>query len=453
MPQPSPEWPIDNRNPKFAAHISAVSSEVRSQQQQSAGCDEWRNVQVKHGRLRSQVEALDGVLLVRIEHKPSAAGPQLKKDNLRESDSAYAGRFDGSQMSDSLYTHMSSHDRDYERYTQLNAELKLKEQTTPKLAEPAVTVQNEPQGGLGTSGYEEPWDLEIAQNEIEDQFDGVLVGEWIIREKPDQKVEGDGAQRSKGDGQQQASQSADIRPQDGYEKPWDWKPHRKDERTQEGYEKPWDWKPHQKDDRPPNEYEEPWDKKSKCVKGDVIAAKIAKETAKASLHDPSGSSGTPAKMSEDVRGLEGYDRPWDLKPHQKDSRPPNEYEEPWDKKAKDVESEVIAAKIAKETAKASMAAELINSAGHSPTPGINKSATPSSVIADKVAANRVREGVREGKQLKDVDQLRSVNHVVQPSPKLKRPDPTPDVKASPRFKTEDRIQAKVPLEDQRLVLT
>lgn len=45
-----------------------------------------------------------------------------------------------------------------------------------------------------------------------------------------------------------------------------------------GYEKPWDLKPHQRDDRPPNEYDSAWDGRN--VESDVIAAKLAKEASR-----------------------------------------------------------------------------------------------------------------------------------------------------------------------------
>ena len=51
----------------------------------------------------------------------------------------------------------------------------------------------------------------------------------------------------------------------------------KDDRQQEGYEKPWDWKPHQKDDRPMAEYDQPWDQKQAQLQQNIIKAKSAKE--------------------------------------------------------------------------------------------------------------------------------------------------------------------------------
>lgn len=56
---------------------------------------------------------------------------------------------------------------------------------------------------------------------------------------------------------------------------------------------------------------------------------------------------------KDERGRDGYERPWDLKPHQKDDRPLSEYDAPWDNKMKSVESELIAAKIGKESTRTS----------------------------------------------------------------------------------------------------
>ena len=265
---------------------------------------------------------------------------------------------------------------DYERYTQLRDELKFELEELSEIPEEELLVEqdafdlpipSEETQMIRSDGYEEPWDLEAAQGEIEDQFNGVLVGEWILREMPataDKNAQissqaNEPAQVAAHEGAivgQPPPHELDIRTQKGYEKPWDWKPHMKDDRGPEGYEKPWDWKPHMKDDRPPKEYEEPWDKKAKNVENEVIAAKIAKEAAKAGKDAVSaGASAVGAsaqsKITEDLRGQQGYDKPWDLKPHLKDGRPPNEYEEPWDTKAKDIESELIAAKIAKEAAK------------------------------------------------------------------------------------------------------
>ena len=50
-----------------------------------------------------------------------------------------------------------------------------------------------------------------------------------------------------------------------------------DDREQEGYEKPWDWKPHQKDERPMAEYDAPWDQRAKHIEQNIVKAKSAKE--------------------------------------------------------------------------------------------------------------------------------------------------------------------------------
>ena len=50
-----------------------------------------------------------------------------------------------------------------------------------------------------------------------------------------------------------------------------------DDREQEGYEKPWDWKPHQKDERPMAEYDAPWDQRAKNIEQNIVKAKSAKE--------------------------------------------------------------------------------------------------------------------------------------------------------------------------------
>ena len=49
----------------------------------------------------------------------------------------------------------------------------------------------------------------------------------------------------------------------------------KDDREQEGYEKPWDWKPHQKDERPMEEYDSPWEHRAKNLEQNI--AKSAKD--------------------------------------------------------------------------------------------------------------------------------------------------------------------------------
>jgi len=291
-----------------------------------------------------------------------------------------------------------------------------------------------PQEMASSGRYEEPWNLEAAQFEMEDQFSDVIVGEWILSERPANVKEQEhtdlrgkpidpneqiGHHRERPSDVRQKhfepnnkfidarnrnvdprkrqtdardrppDQSAlnlvsphgkrpspsisecgpslpaesDIRTQTGYEKPWDWKPHLKDDRALDGYERPWDLKPHQKDDRPPSEYEDPWDKKLKNVEGDLIAAKIAKESCGRILSSAAnerrvGGSDSPAVVTSPptrsyaddiIRGQDGYEKPWDLKPHQRDDRPHSDYEPAWD--GKDVEGDIIAAKIAKEASR------------------------------------------------------------------------------------------------------
>ena len=50
-----------------------------------------------------------------------------------------------------------------------------------------------------------------------------------------------------------------------------------DDREQEGYEKPWDWKPHLKDERPTGEYDVSWDQRTKNIEQNIMKAKSAKE--------------------------------------------------------------------------------------------------------------------------------------------------------------------------------
>lgn len=130
--------------------------------------------------------------------------------------------------------------------------------------------------------YEEPWDLTAKQKELEDRF----------------KAASDRASRERSVSNMPAPHEVDKRPQEGYDKPWDWKPHQRDDRPQQGYDKPWDWKPHQKDDRPPDEYEEPWDQKAEELKRELMAAKI---------------SSKDGRKDDDSRPAEEYDEPWDNK--------------------------------------------------------------------------------------------------------------------------------------------
>ncbi len=65
--------------------------------------------------------------------------------------------------------------------------------------------------------YEEPWDLQSKQKELEEK----------MRAASDRASKG-------GVDTGSPPHNADPRAQEGYEKPWDWKPHKKDDRTLEG---------------------------------------------------------------------------------------------------------------------------------------------------------------------------------------------------------------------------
>lgn len=326
-------------------------------------------------KVHSQADAA-GKALPRAGEKILPVGKRAPTVKNKDSDVAFSA-MKKEQESEYEKSNPATREPDYERYTQLREELKFELEELSEIPEEELLTEqdafdlpipSEETQMIRSDGYEEPWDLEAAQGEIEDQFNGVLVGEWILREMPT-TADKNPQHSSQADEPlpapvvapegavvaQPPPHEVDIRTQRGYEKPWDWKPHMKDDRGPEGYEKPWDWKPHMKDDRPPKEYEEPWDKKAKNVENEVIAAKIAKEAAKAGKDAVSAGASAQGKITEDFRGQEGYDKPWDLKPHMKDGRPPNEYEEPWDTKAKDIETELIAAKIAKEAAKVNAA--------------------------------------------------------------------------------------------------
>lgn len=359
---------------------------------------------------------------------------------------------------------------DYERYTQLKEELKLQvdeilEQERLRKEDNLDHLKNENNVMTRSDGYEEPWDLEVAQGEIEDQFNGVLVGEWILRERPtDDKVSPTNpqAQTSSAPSAELPSSSdipntvppheLDVRTQRGYEKPWDWKPHMRDGRGPEGYEKPWDWKPHMKDDRPKKEYEEPWDKKGKSVENEVIVAKIAKEAAKVQQ----------GRTTEDVRG----------KPHMKDGRPPTEYEEPWDTKAKDIETELIAAKIAKEAAKASVGDGDADAGGSSsatdrmdvlliPTPSENERIGARRHLKDSRVENLKKNNQITRTASEDGGGgggkgIRSPQAMLSPASRHHRLSSkknlglTPDLESSSKHhRIGERIQTKIPLVEQR----
>ena len=206
-------------------------------------------------------------------------------------------------------------EEEYERYTHLRDEF-------PK-------IQNCPENDQRIDNYEEPWDLTSTQKDLEDRIkahvscteptlivssDTDLASAQPLKEMPKTihtaEIVCDAAS---------SIPCSDTRAQDGYEKPWDWKPHKKDDRGHDGYEKPWDWKPHQKDDRPQEEYEQPWDHKAQRIEQNIINAKGAKDL-----------SLTPSGEVEMIV----------VKKNNDDSRPTEEYDEPWDQKRKNKEVEI-----------------------------------------------------------------------------------------------------------------
>ena len=127
----------------------------------------------------------------------------------------------------------------------------------------------------------------------------------------------------------------DLRSQEGYDKPWDLRPHKKDERGQEGYDRPWDLKPHNMDERPTEEYDVPWDKNARRIEKELRAAhkesikrkdgnkmlvsmapnSSSKLTDNASVtaDSPRASWISRSLKAEDTRCSEEYDEPWDQK--------------------------------------------------------------------------------------------------------------------------------------------
>ena len=190
-------------------------------------------------------------------------------------------------------------DEDDEGYTHLREEFGSRGPAAPVDSSNKVnkSESNKVPEEVPVGNYEEPWDLSFTQKDLADKLKA--ASDRASRAGP-----GAGSsvpETGGGSPPQDMPHETDLRPQEGYEKPWDLKPHKKDDRGQEGYEKPWDWGPHQKDDRPPEEYEEPWDQKAKDIQRDLIKAKSAKEALK------------EQKESEDPRPMEEYDEPWDQK--------------------------------------------------------------------------------------------------------------------------------------------
>ncbi len=75
--------------------------------------------------------------------------------------------------------------------------------------------------------YEEPWDLTAKTRELENK----------IKAASDRASRGDSSAKSGAVSTEDPGtppHELDTRAQEGYEKPWDWKPHKKDDRSQEG---------------------------------------------------------------------------------------------------------------------------------------------------------------------------------------------------------------------------
>jgi len=161
--------------------------------------------------------------------------------------------------------------------------------------------------------YDEPWDLTSKFRQLEEKFRAVPTPAVVPRPHS------------------QSSEDTRVLA-DGYDRPWDLQPHRRDDRDDVGYDKPWDLKPHEKDVRASvaaaGDYDAPWDIKPRSVvEREVIAAKSAKEAAagrptsgpRASVPHASSSSSSEAasRSSESSRQQpQQYDEPWDQKQKQ-----------------------------------------------------------------------------------------------------------------------------------------
>jgi len=159
--------------------------------------------------------------------------------------------------------------------------------------------------------YDEPWDLFSKRRELEDQLRAMPNFALKIADRTEPVTRG-------------PSQSTDDgRPfTEGYDRPWDLQPHKRDGREDDGYDKPWDLKPHEKDLRASvatvGEYDAPWDIKPRIlVERKLIAAKSAKDAAAAVQGAARPNVAPVAKVPVDA-----------------DSRPAVEYDEPWDQKKK-----------------------------------------------------------------------------------------------------------------------
>ena len=187
--------------------------------------------------------------------------------------------------------------------------------------------------------YDEPWDLTSKFRQLEEKFQAVpKLGQAAVAPAVPRP-------------HSQSSEDTRVLA-DGYDRPWDLQPHRRDDRDDVGYDKPWDLKPHEKDVRSSvaadGDYDAPWDIKPRSVvEREVIAAKSAKEAAAGRptplpraavphvsppLDQPVPRSSVPHPSSS-----EGAFHPPDA-----GRQLPQQYDEPWDQKQKQLISKVTA---------------------------------------------------------------------------------------------------------------
>lgn len=146
--------------------------------------------------------------------------------------------------------------------------------------------------------YDEPWDLFSKQRELEDKLRAMPNITWS---PPPAAVNPSPAAPPRSVSLSQSSDDTRVLA-DGYDRPWDLQPHRRDDRDDVGYDKPWDLKPHEKDVRSkvavPGEYDAPWDIKPRSlVERELIAAKSAKD---AVIVRAGGAAVTPARCPTQV---------------------------------------------------------------------------------------------------------------------------------------------------------
>jgi len=192
----------------------------------------------------------------------------------------------------------------------------------PSLPPPPLFPRGVPENS-SVGNYDEPWDLTSKFRQLEEKFRAVpKLGQAAVTPAVVPRPHS------------QSSEDTRVLA-DGYDRPWDLQPHRRDERDDVGYDKPWDLKPHEKDVRAsvaaPGDYDAPWDIKPRSIiERDVIAAKSAKEAAAGRLvsavsgprsavpHSSSSSSSDVAAQLQDAgrQLLQQYDEPWDQKQKQ-----------------------------------------------------------------------------------------------------------------------------------------